>query len=199
MSEETNKSTEQEFIPTVEKQLFLANNVPFKVVSEEPRHSWKTNYAYYLKQKAAGAPVRPMIGRKTEDGTFQIYDDGTWVNKDLWEDFSEPITDGDGNIMKNANGKPKKRLLFDHKHDWIVEFDEEVPVEYWDPEQKQVVSEKMTKFYIRTSQNLSGKLSEQLDDARTNAETRYVVDYDPEKSPAEQYKVKFHSQPEKAD
>ena len=196
MTESENTEEVQEFIPTVEKQLFLANSVSFTVISEKPRHSWKTNYAYYLKQKGSGGPVRPLIGRETEDGKFQIYQDGTWIDKNLWDNYSEPITDGDGNITKNANGKPKKRLLFDHKHDWIVKFTEPVPVEYWDPEQKEVVSEKIEKFYIRLSQNLSGKLKEQIDDKRNNKDTLYTVEYDPTKSPAEQYKVKYHSQPE---
>lgn len=192
-----NQNETQEQLPLVEKQSFLAQpGKGFRVISKEPRNSWKTNYAYYLKCKREGIPVRPLIGRKLEDNTFEIYENGEWVKKDYFKEFVVPMLDNDGNAVMGPNGKPKMQHLFDHKHDYVVEFDEPVKVSYYNSELKQTVTEDIQKFWIRVSRSLSGKLAEQMEDPRNSDQTRYEVVYDPSKSPAEQYKVKFHSNPE---
>ena len=102
-----------------------------------------------------------------------------------------------GNEEKSVQ-EVEQELLDKHeeKHNEVVSENETSEQIELETEQKEVVSEKIEKFYIRLSQNLSGKLREQIDDKRNNKETLFTVEYDPTKSPAEQYKVKYHSQPE---
>lgn len=182
---------ENKNLPLVEKQSFLAQETGFRVITKEPRDSWKTNYAYYLQCKRTGAPVRPIIGRKTDEGTFETYNMGEWETTN-YNQYIVPALDNDGNAI-TINGKPKMQHLFDHKHDYVVEFLEPVKVTYYNTELKQSVTEDLKKFYIRMSRSLSAKLQEQMEDPRNSDETNFQVIYDPSKSPADQYKVKFHS------
>ena len=178
--------------PTVEKQM-NASGVPFKVRKSEPRISWRSNYAYYLKQKREAGSVRPLFARKQNDGSFEVYEDGSWISRDLWKDYSEEQTDKDGNVINGPTGKPKKRLFFDEKFDFLIDFENPIPIEYWNSDQGQKVTEQHQIAWVRMSKNLSEKLKEQMKDPRVDTSRDFfVIDYDNTKTPAEQYKVRFH-------
>ncbi len=177
--------------PLAEKQA-MAAGVPFKVLRKEPRGSWRSNYAYYLKQRKEGGSLRPLFGRKLEDDTFQVYINGSWVTKDFWNDYSEDKVDTDGKVIMAPSGKPRKQVFFDEKFDWLLEFESPINIEYWSKEQSARVTEQHEITWVRTSKSLSGKIQEQTDDPRVDLDSNYfLIDYDPTKSPAEQYKVKF--------
>ncbi len=185
MTEQTN---EIKNYPTVEKQM-SASGIPFKVLKAEPRDNWLSNYAYYLKQKTANASLRPLIGRM--DGEqFQVLGADGWSDKDLWDDYSEEVIEN-GEQVLNAKGNVRKRLLFDNKKEWLVQFESPIVVNFWDKELKQRVNEQHDTVWIRLSKNLSGKLEDELNDPRNSMESYFKIFYDNKKSPADQYKVKF--------
>ena len=189
MSEEINNTEETEQIVLIEKQSEVAN-ATFKVLTEgDPKESWKTNYQYYLKQKATGASVRPLIGRY-QDKQFQVYDEGTWVDKNYW-DYADPLKDSAGVIVKGPTGKPRQVQYFTCKHIWKIEFDEPEKVSFYDKELKQNLVEKKKIVEVALSKNLSEKLKVQINDPRNPEGVKFKINYDPSKAPADQYSVTF--------
>jgi len=184
---------ENKNIPVCEKQ-GLAVGVPFTVVEKTPREIWRTGYSYYLAQKAKNASVRPIMGRFYQeegatDKQFQIFQDGKWVNANFW-DWSEPIMEN-GQVVTNKNGKPKRRPFFEQKFEYLLKFDRPIEIDYWDKELKQVVSEAVDTCYVRFSKNLAEKLKDQIEDPRNGDDAKFIIEYDPSKTPADQYKVKY--------
>lgn len=173
----------------IEKQI-QAINVPFKVVNRQPRDYWGSNYAYYLKQKREGGSLRPLLCRM-QDNQLQVYEDGNWVDKDMWNDLSEAVVDNDGNPVLNPKGNQRRQLLVENKKEILVEFENPVAVEFWDTELRQKVTEEHQTVYIRMSKNLFAKLEEQLDDPRNTLDNFFEIRYDKSRSPADQYKVVF--------
>lgn len=182
-------------LPVVDKQKNLVG-IPFRVVSEEPRDFWISNYAYYQKQRKDGVKPMPLLGRVTDDNNFQVYnfETGEWETRDLWGEFSYPIYDNSGNPVTNSKGNQRKALYFDRKKEWVIEFEGPTNVEYYSREEKQRVVEKHEKVVARLSKGLSDKLQEELQDPRNNNMTYFVLEKDDNKSPAEMYKVQFHKQ-----
>ena len=185
----TEQNTENKY-PVAEKQA-MAVGVPFKVIIDKPKTLWITNYAYYMKQKREGGPLKPLLGRKPDDNTFEVYIDGQWVQKDLWNDFSEPMVDGQGNPVMGKNGKQRKQLLFDEKKEWLLKFERPVQIEYWNSEQGKKVVEEHEVVWVRMSNNLSGKLEKEVEDPRSPTGSYFQLDRNPNAAPAEQYSAKF--------
>ena len=182
--------TEEIKIPVMSKQMQAAGT-PFKVINKVPRDSWTSNYAYWLKQKTAGLSQRPLLGRMAEGDQFQVYTENGWEDKDLWNDYSEEVIEN-GEPVRNAKGNIRKRLFFDNRKEFLLEFESPVVIELWDKEIKQTVTEEHKQVYVRMSKSLAGKLQEQFEDSRNSDETYYMINYDRSKSPAEQYTVKFN-------
>jgi len=179
---------EQNTYVKLEKQS-MASGTPFQVKSKEPNTYYKTNYAYYLKQKADNAPLRPLIG-KMENDKFSVFLDGVWVEKSLWDDFSEEVIEN-GKQVLNTKGNVRKRLLFDQKFDWLLEFEKEIPIEYYNKEEKRKVIENHKTMWVSMSKNLNEKLQEQLNDPRTPDNSFLQINFDMALPPADMYKIVF--------
>ena len=181
---------ENEKYVVMEKQMHAAET-PFKVLDSTPREFWGTNYAYWIKQKKEGGSQRPLLGRMKGE-QFQVYEDGNWEDKDLWENYSEGVIDKDGQPVLNGKGNQRRILHFDNRKELLVEFEHPVSVERWDKDLGQKVTEEHQVLYVRFSKGLASKIAEQTEDPRNSDETFYVINYDKTKSPADQYSVKFH-------
>ena len=189
--EETNETQAATYYPTVEKQA-MGVGVPFKIESKEPREIHITGYAYYQKMCRENGPKKPLIGRYSlaDPNQFQVYLNGGWVNKKLW-DYAEEVVDKEGKAVLKANGKPKQRPLFDHKFEYLLKYDTPVEVEYYDKEQGQRVIKALDRFWLRVSKNLHTKISDQASDSRNTENSIFEIEYDDTLAPAEQYKVKY--------
>lgn len=183
MTEENKEQVKEQVkeYPTAEKQMFAAG-VPFQVVNKTPKDNWRSNYAFYLKQKADGGSLRPLLGRMKEE-QFQVYEDGSWVDKHLWNDYS---------YEEEVNGKKRKRLYFDHKFDFLMKFENPIAIEYWDKDSRQKVTEQHETCWVRLSKSNMEKLLEQVEDPRSPEGSWFIIEYDKTKAPADQYKIKFH-------
>lgn len=176
--------------PVAEKQGFIVG-APFRVISEA-RDVWITNYAYHLKQKRTNGSLKPLMGRKTKDGKFEVYIDGSWQEKDLWKEYSEDAMDESGAPIM-IKGRPKKNLLFDNRKEILMEFSTPVSLTYWDSDLKQKVTQDHTIAYARVSKSVAEKITEQINTmAKLGVNNPFfVMKYDGKKAPAEQYKVEF--------
>lgn len=166
---------------TCEKQKDISE-IPFQVIGE-PRDVWMTNYQYYIEQKEKGGSLRPLYGRMTDDNKFQVFIDGAWQDKNLWNDYSIPNPDKPG----------KKKLLFDNKKDILCKFEAPIGFNVWDKEKKARVVATEDECYVRFSKSVAEKIKDKLDELKDmGMENAFItLNYDPKKSPAEMYSVKF--------
>ena len=186
---------ENENVPMIEKQSLFADK-PFKVLTKQPSTFWKTGYEYYLHLRSQNLPIRHLIGKYDDDNgkkVFKVYKDGQWIESNFW-DYSEPVIDKmTGKTELNSAGKTKNRPYFKEKKKYLIEFDQPYEFEYWDKETKSVVKRPLTKIYMIMSTNLSEKIQDQISDPRNSDGSKYIIKYDKNKAPAEQYKVKYFS------
>lgn len=180
-------------VPICEKQGLIVGH-QFTVVDKVPREIWRTGYNYYLAQRAKNGSVKPILGRYfqtegSDDKQFQIHQEGAWHDANFW-DWSEPVMEN-GVVVKNKIGKPKTRPFFEQKFEYLLNFEVPIEIDYWDKELKQVVTEEVNQCYVRFSKNLTEKVKDQVDDPRNAEGSKFILDYDPSKSPADQYKVKY--------
>lgn len=166
--------------PKVEKQMSIVG-VPFKVLSDEPKEIWMTNYAYYQKMLRDGGVVRPLFGRK-QDGKFQVWDkdSGDWEDKDLWKDYSEEYEE---------NGKKKKRLLFGNMFEVLVKFEGPTEISFYDKEQSASVTQPHEVCWVRFSKGLWQKIDKEKSHPRASKDDFYEIAYDKTKAPADMYTV----------
>lgn len=183
--------------PIIEKANSVAGNA-FKLMSEVPFDVLKTNYAYWLHNNNTrtelnpeGLKVRPMIARETENGKFEIYQNGGWEAVDKGKYFYTE-KDKDGNPVLKANGQPQRRFYFDRYFEYPVMFKNGVEVEVWDKElQKlQIITTEKARLRVKTS--LNTRIQEYITDPR-NKDTYLEITYNKDAMPAEMYGVRFNS------
>jgi hypothetical protein len=181
--------SEEQIYKTITKQMH-AIDTPFRVVNRQPREFWGTNYAYYLEQKKKGGSLKPLLARMTDSG-LQVFEDEEWVDRDLWKDYSIAVVDSQGNPVLNPKGNQRRQPLLENRKEFLLEFDTPVPVEFWDTELRQTVTEEHQTVWVRMSKSLAAKLEEQLDDPRNTMDNYFKIKYDRSQAPADQYKVLF--------
>lgn len=176
--------------PTAQKQMYAAGTA-FRILSNKTRDFWGTGYQYYLDQKAAGKPVRPLLGRfksspnPNEEPQFQIYSDGSWQDKDITE-------------FDYVNEKNKTKNYFENKKELLCSFKTPITIELWDKETSRTKTEQHQVAWVRMSKSLLDKIlkhTETISKMGANPFGKdapfFMIKYNGKLAPAEQYQVEF--------
>lgn len=168
-------------------KIVQAAGVPFQIVERLGEYE-KTGYSWYLNEKRLGRTGAPLLAR-TKDGKFEIFMDGTWVEKNRNDYWYDELDKAGRPVIKN--GKQSKRNYFEKKVDWVFEFEKEIPIEIYNKEIKAKEVKQLKKCIFSVSGAFDKKLTKEQTDPRNRKDSWFKIKHDKTKMPAEQYMIEF--------